>query len=246
MFSEYDLKYDNAKPIRRLNSLGNDILIKNDRFPPIGDLWWIEGSDNYGPSKFTDITVMGNDIYVALDRTRGRLFGYDSQGVLLWAFGTKGNVEGAFTGPISLEHMGYDLLVLDQLENSITVFQTTEYGQTIYDASESYLDGQYDASADLWQNVLKMNVNYPLAFRGIGRAVLRQDRYEEAMDYFKLAHDRENYGRAYKLFRKIWVERNIGWIIAIVAAMLIIPLVIGRVKKMKWEVSEHERSKIRR
>ena len=142
--------------------------------------------------------------------------------------------------------MGYDLLVLDQLENSITVFQTTEYGQTIYDASESYLDGQYDASADLWQNVLKMNANYPLAFRGIGRAVLRQDRYEEAMDYFKLAHDRENYGRAYKLFRKIWVERNIGWIIAIVAAMLIIPLVIGRVKKMKWEVSEHERSKIRR
>jgi len=246
VFSEYDLKYDNAKPIRRLNSLGNDILIKNDRFPPIGDLWWIEGSDNYGPSKFTDITVMGNDIYVALDRTRGRLFGYDSQGVLLWAFGTKGNVEGAFTGPISLEHMGYDLLVLDQLENSITVFQTTEYGQTIYDASESYLDGQYDASADLWQNVLKMNANYPLAFRGIGRAVLRQDRYEEAMDYFKLAHDRENYGRAYKLFRKIWVERNIGWIIAIVAAMLIILLVIGRVKKMKWEVSEHERSKIRR
>ena len=246
VFSEYDLKYDNAKPIRRLNSLGNDILIKNDRFPPIGDLWWIEGSDNYGPSKFTDITVMGNDIYVALDRTRGRLFGYDSQGVLLWAFGTKGNVEGAFTGPISLEHMGYDLLVLDQLENSITVFQTTEYGQTIYDASESYLDGQYDASADLWQNVLKMNANYPLAFRGIGRAVLRQDRYEEAMDYFKLAHDRENYGRAYKLFRNIWVERNIGWIIAIVAAMLIIPLVIGRVKKMKWEVSEHERSKIRR
>ena len=33
---------------------------------------------------------------------------------------------------------------------------------------------------------------------------------------------------------------------SIVAAMLIIPLVIGRVKKMKWEVSEHERSKIRR
>ena len=37
IFSEYDLKWDNAKPIRRLNSLGNDILIKNDRYPPIGD-----------------------------------------------------------------------------------------------------------------------------------------------------------------------------------------------------------------
>ena len=245
VFSEYDLKYDTAKPIRRLNSLGNDILIKNDRFPPIGDLNWLEGSESNGPCKFTDITVLDNDIYVALDRTRGRLFGYDSQGVMLWAFGTKGNIEGAFTGPVSLEHMGYDLLVLDQLENSVTVFQTTEYGQTIYDASETYLRGEYDESAEKWQNVLKMNANYPLAFRGIGRAILRQDRFEEAMDYFKMAHDRENYGRAFKLYRKVWVEQNIGWIMLLLAAVLIVPLLIGRIRKMKWEVGEHERSKIR-
>ena len=247
VFSEYDLKYDNAKPIRRLNSLGSDILIKNDRFPPIGDLQWVEqGNDSLGPSKFADITVMDNDIYVALDRTRGRLFGYDSQGVLLWAFGTKGNVEGAFTGAVSLEHMGRDLLVLDQLENSVTLFQTTEYGQSIYDASEAYLDGDYDRSADLWRDVLKMNANYPLAFRGIGRAVLRQNEYEEAMDWFKLAHDRQNYGRAFKLYRKDWVESNVWWIVILLAALLIVPLAIGRVKKLKWEVEEHERSKVRK
>ncbi len=246
VFSEYDLKYDKAKPIRRLNSLGNDILIKNDRYPPVGDLQWTEGSEAAGPSKFTDITVMDNDIYVALDRVRGRLFGYDSQGVLLWAFGTKGNVEGAFTGAVSVEHMGKDLLVLDQLKNSVTVFETTEYGQTIYDATETYLRGEYDQSADLWRDVLRMNANYPLAFRGIGRAILRQDRYEEAMDYFELAHDRENYGRAYKLYRKIWVENNVWWIVLILAAVLIIPLSIGRIRRMKWEVEMHERSKIRR
>lgn len=247
VFSEYDLKYDKAKPIRRLNSLGNDILIKNDRFPPVGDLQWNEGgSEAVGPSKFTDISVLGNDLYVALDRTRGRLFGYDSQGVMLWAFGTKGNVNGAFTGAISLEHMGKDLLVLDELKNSVTVFETTEYGQAIYDASEAYLRGEYDESADLWREVLRMNANYPLAFRGIGRAILRQDRYEEAMDYFKLAHDRENYGRAFKLYRKIWVEHNIWWVFLILAAVLIIPLVLGRIRRMKWEVSEHERGKIRK
>ncbi len=246
VFSEYDLKWDNAKPIRRLNSLGKDILIKNDRYPPIGDLNWSEGSDSAGPSKFTDITVMDNDIYVALDRNRGRLFGYDSQGVLLWAFGTKGNVEGAFTGAISVEHMGKDLLVMDQLKNSVTVFETTEYGQTIYEATEAYLRGEYDESADLWRDVLRMNANYPLAFRGIGRAILRQNRYEEAMDYFELAHDVDNYGRAYKLYRKEWVEKNVWWMMLILAAVLIIPLAIGRVRKMKWEVSEHERSKIRK
>ena len=163
---------------------------------------------------------------------------------MLWAFGTKGNVEGAFTGAVSLEHMGYDLLVLDQLENSVTVFQTTEYGQTIYDASETYLNGEYEESADLWRSVLKMNANYPLAFRGIGRAVLREDRYQDAMDYFRLAHDRENYGRAFKLFRKEWVEKNIWWILTIIALLLIVPVVIIRVKKVRWEVSEYERGKI--
>ena len=245
-FSEYDLKWDKAKPIRLLNSLGSDILIKNDRFPPIGDLYWVQGSDSNGPSKFVDITALDNEIYVALDRTRGRLFGYDNQGVLLWAFGTKGNTDGAFNAAVSLEHMGYDLLVLDQLEGSVTVFETTEYGDLIYRASETYSEGDYDRSAELWREVLKMNANYPLAFRGIGRAILRQDEYKKAMDYFQLAHDRKNYGRAFKLYRKEWVEQNIWWIILVLAVLLLVPLIIGRVRRLKGEVIMHERSKIRK
>ena len=246
VYSEGDLKWDKAKPIRRLNSMGSDILIKNDKNPPIGDLYWISGSEATGPSRLVDITVLNDDMYVALDKIRGRLFGYDSQGVMLWAFGTKGNVDGAFNGAVSIEHIGHDLLVLDQLKNNITVFEPTEYGDTIYHAIETYLDGDYDESALLWQDVLKMNTSYPLAFRGIGRAVLRQNKYQEAMAWFKLAHDRENYGRAFKLYRKEWVEQNIWWIILILAAVLIIPLVIGRARKMKWEVIMHEHSKVRK
>ena len=250
VFDEGDLLGGGAKPIRRLNSMGTDILIKNDRYPPIGDLDWVYGTDNAskdkGPSRFIDVTVMDNDIYVALDYTRGRLFGYDSQGILLWSFGTKGNTDGAFNSAASIEHMGYDLLVLDSLKNSVTVFTPTEYGRTIYEASETYLDGEYDRSADLWRDVLKMNSNYPLAFRGIGRAILRQNEYKEAMDYFELAHDRENYGRAFKLYRKEWIEKNIWWILLILAALLILPLARGRIKRLKWEVSEYERGKIRK
>ena len=109
-----------------------------------------------------------------------------------------------------------------------------------------YLDGDYEKSAGLWEQVLKMNANYPLAFRGIGQAVMREEKYEEAMEYFKLAHDRESYGRAFKLYRKIWVEKNIWWIVVILAVILIVPLVIGRVRRMKWEVNEYERGKIRK
>ena len=246
-FSEYDLKSDAAKPIRRLNGLGNDILIKNDRYPPIGDLWWMEGDSTYfGPSKMTDVTVFDNDIYIVLDRVRGRLFGYDSQGIMLWAFGTRGNIEGAFTSPVSLEHIGTDLFVLDQLENSITVFTPTEYGNKIYEAIRKYQDGDYSGSASIWQDVLKQNANYPMAFRGIGRTVLRQNKYEEAMEYFKMAHDRENYGRVFKLYRKEWIEKNIGWIFLGLGVLLLIPLTLGRIRRIKWEVITHEQSKVRK
>ncbi len=240
VFSEYDLKWDVAKPIRRINSVGSDILIKNDRYPPIGDLMWVEGSLDYGPSKFRDITVLENDIYVAVDSTHGRLFGYDSQGIMLWAFGRKGNSEGAFLSARSVEHMGLDLMVLDQNENSITVFTPTEYGKLIYQASEEYLRGDYDVSADTWREVLKLNANYNLAFIGIGRSLMRQEQYEEAMRYFKMAHDRENYGRAYRYYRKIVVERNIGWIVAVVAALLIVPPLLRFIKKTRSEVSAYE------
>jgi len=91
-----------------------------------------------------------------------------------------------------------------------------------------------------------MNAEYPLAFRGIGRALLRQNKYQEAMEYFRLAHDRQNYGRAFKLYRKEWVERNIWWVILIIAALLIIPLILGRIKRTKWEVVMHEQSKVRK
>ena len=246
VFSEYELLSDTAKPIRRLNGIGNDILIKNDRYPPIGDLDWKSESLQYGPCKMADITALKNEIYVTVDRVRGRLFGYDSQGVMLWAFGTKGSMDGTFNRAVGLDHMGYDLLVLDEMKNSITVFTPTEYGDLIYDATDAYLNGEYDQSAELWENVMKLNANYTLAFRGIGRARLRQEKYGEAMDYFERAHAREEYGRAFKQYRKIWVEKNIWWIILLIALLLIVPLALGRARKMKWEVMMHEHSKVRK
>lgn len=244
-FDEYDLVWDNAQPIRRLNGVGTDILIKNDHYPPIGELYWQEQAKDYhGPSKFMDITVLHDDIYVGIDRTRGRLYGYDSQGIMLWAFGNMGNSDGCFSNAISIEHMGTDLFVLDQNEGAITVFVPTEYGNLIYDANRAYLSGDYDGSADLWREVLKMNANYNLAFIGIGRSLMRQENYTEAMDYFKMAMDRDNYGRAFRLWRKIWVEENIVWMVAVLAVIIIIPVVLRSIKKKKMEVEMYERNQV--
>lgn len=245
-FSEGDLLGDAAHPIRRLNSLGNDILIKNDRYPPIGDLYWSEGlavNDYHGPSKLYDITVLDNDIYAVIDRMRGRVFGYDSQGIMLWAFGTRGSTENAFNGAVSIEHMGTDLIVLDEFTARITVFKATEYGNLIYKASEQYLNGEYDESAATWREIQKLNANYPLAYIGIGRSQMRQDDFTGAMDNFKKAYNRVNYSKAYRYYRQEWMEKNILWVVLVILALVAFFAGRGFIRRKKWEVEAHDRSK---
>lgn len=240
-FDEFDLIWDNAKPIRKLNAIGNDILVKNGEYPPIGDIEWDTFAGYSGPSKLIDITVLDNDVYVAADQVRGRLFGYDDQGRNLWAFGGAGNRDGYFRQIVSLEHMGNDLLVLDALERSITVFTPTLYGAAIYEALEAYYAGDYERSAESWETVLQYNGNYELAYIGIGRALLRQEEYKRAMDYFKLANDEVNYSKAFQEYRKLWVEQNIIWLIAVLFLLLAVPLSLSRLHKIRTELNEHEK-----
>ncbi|MCR5500509.1 MAG: hypothetical protein K6F31_08950 [Acetatifactor sp.] len=236
--AEEDLKSGSAKAVRRLNLMGNDILIQNGEFPVYGDIYMGNGGGYTGCSKIVDITAFDNDVYVLCDKERGRLFTYDSQGRLLFAFGGKGNIDGYFMKdqPIALDHMGYDLIALDSLSRTLTVFTPTEYGNLIYQAIDQFDAGQYEESGKSWQKVMDLNGNYDLAYIGVGRALLRQEKYKEAMEYFELKYDDDNYSRAFKQYRKEWVEEHILVIIIVLFAVLVVPMIIGRISKIKYEI----------
>ena len=236
-FEEWDLKSGKAAPIRRLNALGTDILVQNGYEYPIGDVVWGNAGGISGPSRMSDITVLDNEVYIALDENRGRLFAFNNQGYLLFGFGGRGNTKGNFRKASSLEHIGKDLFVLDSTSASLTVFTPTDYGKLIYKATEEFAVGEYDASAETWEKVLKLNGNYDLAYIGLGKAYLRQKKYKEAMEYFKLKRDSRDYSKAFKYYRKEWIEKNFAWITIIVAALILIPLIVGRIKRIKWEIS---------
>ncbi len=233
---EEDVDNETADPVRKLNLMGNDILVRNGEWPIFGDLYWGNNAGYDGPSRLTDVTVFDNDIYVALDRNRGRLFGYNDQGRMVFAFGGPGNVDGYFRYPIAIEHMGYDLLVLDSLDCAVTLFTPTEFGSLVYQAIDQFDSGLYEESGETWKKVMDINGNYDLAYIGIGRSLLRQERYHEAMEYFELKYDDENYSKAYKQYRKEWVEENIVIIFIVVFAVLAIPLTIGKVRNIKHEI----------
>lgn len=243
VFEEWAVENGDAKPIRKLNSLGTDILIRNapSGWTPVGDWQWDNAGGMNGPSRLVDITAFDNEIYYVIDRVRGRIFGYDEQGNLLYAFGGPGNKLGYFQMPVAIDHMGDDLYVLDSVTGGITKFQLTEFGTLIKDALAEYRIGEYTKSAEYWNEVLKMNGNYELAYIGIGRSYLQQKNYVEAMKYFKVKHDHDNYSRAWKYYRREWIENNMGYVMLILVILIVVPAVVKSVKKVRKEAQEeHE------
>jgi len=225
-------------PVRRLNAMGQDILIRNGYEEPVGDLSFSDAGGISGRSRFIDVVSFNNDSYACFDRTRGRIFLYDFQGNLLYAFGGVGNREGRFIQPVALDRLGDSLYALDSRTASLTRFDLTTYGELINLALNEYRAGRYETSAAVWEEVLKMNGNYDLAYIGIGRAALRQGDYQKAMKYYKLKHYREGYGKAFQLYRKQWMERNLRKILIILGILIILPSAVRFSFKLAKEIRE--------
>jgi tetratricopeptide (TPR) repeat protein len=163
---------------------------------------------------------------------------YDFQGNLLYAFGGLGNREGNFTMPVALDRMGDALYALDFRTAALTRFELTGYGAKINEALNEYKAGHYELSARIWEDVLKMNGNYDLAYIGIGRAAMRQGQYQKAMKYYKSKNFQEGYGKAFQLYRKQWVEENLWKIFLIFLGAVLLFVVIKQSVEYFGEISE--------
>jgi predicted Co/Zn/Cd cation transporter (cation efflux family) len=60
------------------------------------------------------------------------------------------------------------------------------------------------------------------------------------MDYFELKYDADNYSKAYKQYRKEWVEEHIAAIIVVLLAIFLIPMAVGKVKSIRREIEIDE------
>ncbi|MCL2016932.1 MAG: hypothetical protein FWG68_11870 [Defluviitaleaceae bacterium] len=223
-------------PIRRLNAMGADVMIRNGLQDPVGDTWYGSAAGISGPSTFMAAAALPNNTFIAFDSNRGRLFAYDSQGQLLYVWGGVGNREGHFILPTALVNMGFTLFALDATAAAITRFDLTEYGAFINDALAMYQRGLYEESVFYWQEVLRMNGNFGLAYIGMARAYLRQGYYRQAMDMFRIQNDSANFGRAFSFYRRVWME-NYFWIFAaVIGVLMIVPPVVRQTLKVRREI----------
>lgn len=223
---------DRYAPIRRLNLMGDDILRRRGYHPPVGDILIARRGSVRGPSMLVDVAVDDEfRIYSVLDRRRGRVFTYDSEGNLLYIFGAIGERFGNFRNPVAFDYLGEKIVVLDYETGTVTEFTVTDYGRLIREAVRLHFVGKYNEAAACWEEVLQHNANFEMAYVGIGRALLRQQKYEEAMKNFKLGNHRKYYSRAFYYHRRQVIGRNFGLIVGVLAAFVLALYIITRVRE---------------
>jgi hypothetical protein len=201
---------NNVDQLRVLNSNGGNIL----RTPQVGI------PVNYGDpvsftsryvmvtTSFADITYIGDGLFAALDRQRGRVFVYTSDSHMVAQFGQLGDQLGRFTVPVALASFHDTLVVLDDARGEITVFGLTEYGEMVRHALSFHDQGRYEESVEYWRAVLARNVNFELAYLGIGRGLSRSGNLQDALWYLRRANNRQVYSEVFELYRNQFTSDN--------------------------------------
>lgn len=217
-------------PIKRLNVSGKDVMVRNGFTMPCGEQNFMGSSlGGNGVSVLSDIALGPNGMWAVIDNSRGRTYAYDSNGILLFAFGDKGSQLGNLQSPVAITFFGEDIYILDSQLCSVTTYKRTAYGDALDKALYDDLNRNYSAAMEDWRQILKFNVNCDSAYVGVGKNMLRNDKASESLTMFKAASDTENYSNAFKEVRKEWINKYI-WLIPIIVVVLCWLLV----KAMKW------------
>lgn len=216
--------------IKKLNAQGADILRRDGYIRPGGDFLYFYSD---GPPRLIDIDVTDSEMYSVLDVKKGRVFTYNGDGYLLYIFGGIGNRIGEFHTPSAIERVGDNFLVLDRELGEITVFETTEYGRVLNEAVRSYYQGDEERSSSLFKQAASMNANLEYAYGGIGKSLLRQGEYKEAVEFFRQSIDRKNYSKAYQLYRKEALREVFPLIMTGGLILLVVFIIVRRYLKLR-------------
>ncbi|MGI6264086.1 MAG: hypothetical protein ACOYJY_01305, partial [Acutalibacteraceae bacterium] len=219
-------KSSNQSPVKRFTPSGEDVLVRNGYFAPLGDLEFpfTNTTTDTGCSLLQDVAITENDVYTLMDSRHNKLFTYDGEGNLLYAFGGTSTVLGNFTQIKAIDYQGKNLLALDSTGASITLFTMTEYGKLIDKVITLQRQRKYTETIPIWEEIKAANSNFDLAYIGIGKSLLQQREYDKAMEYFYAADVPDQYSLAMKGARGEGLEK-IAILIPVVLIVLIVIIV---------------------
>ena len=145
--SSKDKSGDNA-PVKMLNAAGSELMRRNGFYPPSGEVDFSStagmsavdvsgGNIKNGPSAVGDVAVGPENTWSIIDKKRNKVFTYDFDGNLLFAFGDSGTSVGNVEMLSAVAYQGNKMLLLDAAKTggvSFTVYDRTDYGDVLIGA----------------------------------------------------------------------------------------------------------------
>jgi len=156
--------------------------------------------------QLTDIYVDTNGI-IYTSSAIGEISVYTRYGDFIFTFGsgnsTDGDIVGVYSNLVSLAVSSEgEIFTIDSEKAYLLSYTKTEYSELIYTGLRLFDEGDYDASTEVWNEVLVHNQMSKIAYDQLAKTYMFQQDYESAMEYFKLSKNREFYSQAY------WEVRN--------------------------------------
>lgn len=235
-------KSDSYSPVKRFSPSGDDILKRNGVYQPVGELnFTVQHMNNsVGASAIDDVATTSNGVYSLMDSRYDKIFTYDGDGNLLYAFGGKGAALGQFSRLSAIAYCGQNdssMLALDSETNSITLLTKTEYGLDMDRAINLTNRNNSGAAVEAWRKILKQNSNFDLAYLQIGKSLIKSKDYTDAMHYLYLANSTTYYSKAFQYDRADKLK-NVAIFIPIILILLFTLIVYG-FKKAKIYNQKH-------
>ena len=208
--------------LKKLNSAGTNIFTNLGYSDyTFGDALTKYYRNKTYTSQITDVDIGENGVINLLDVATGRVFQYDDECQLLFIFGGIGQQKGTFTTPNAVESLGNKIYVLDGRKASVTVFKQTEFGAIVHNAITLFNKGKYEEARGPWQEAIRRDSNYWLAYIGLGNAYLNEGDYDTAMKYFYY-NSKSGYNDAFKSWRMNFIRDNFTLFAVIIIVLLIV------------------------
>lgn len=199
---------DGAYNVKRLNISGDNLL-----------------PEMYAAQNLVDIYIgpIGNIYTVSRE---GMIYEYDIEGNLLFAFGgndISNQILGLMNQPSSIAvDDDSNIYILDRGSKVMKVYYPTVFTDYVHDALSDYQEGFYVESQEPWRQVLKMNDFFDLAHKGMANAYFSLGQYDEALEEYYIANDRDGYSDAYWEVRNAWLIEYAPTFVLIIFALLIV------------------------
>lgn len=226
--------------VKKLNPAGTNLFADMDTV--WGDhqsVYDTNTSREYKP-QICDIDISDDGSINCLDMTTGRVFQYDKEGELLFIFGSLSDQLGGFWETAALESYDNQILVLDSRKNTLTVFEETDFGAAVHEATVLYNGGYYEEALEPWYDVLQYDGNYRRAFLGISAALMVQGDYKGSMEYAKLADSSYRYNKAFEGYRQEWLSAHLNEVTAGVIVLAAGCFVFRRYRKKRPKTNAGE------